>query len=41
VGGALQSSGAELHLEELMSRADRQLYDAKASGRNTVRVAAD
>jgi diguanylate cyclase (GGDEF)-like protein len=41
VGGALLASGAELRLEELMSRADRQLYDAKAAGRNATRVASD
>lgn len=41
VGGALQASGAVLRLEELMSRADRQLYAAKAAGRNALRVAAD
>ena len=41
VGGALQAQGAELHLEEFMSRADRQLYEAKAAGRNAIRVASD
>lgn len=41
VGGALQPSGSVLRLEELMSRADRQLYAAKAAGRNALRVAAD
>lgn len=41
VGGALHSAGAVLRLDDLMSRADRQLYLAKDSGRNTLRIAPD
>lgn len=41
VGGALQPAGSALRLEDLMSRADRQLYAAKAAGRNALRIAAD
>ncbi len=39
VGGALNASATPLVVEELIRRADKQLYAAKASGRNTVRVA--
>lgn len=41
VGGALQPAGSALRLEDLMSRADRQLYAAKAAGRNALKIAAD
>lgn len=41
VGGALHPAGVALRLENLMNRADRQLYSAKGAGRNAVRIAAD
>ena len=41
IGGALQPDGAPLALDTLMNHADRQLYLAKGSGRNSLKVASD